>query len=90
MENNNQSKPLDLPKSQLLLQVIPYVTREEVFALKGGTAINFFYQNVPRLSIDIDLCYLPVAPRKESLQEISDAMGRIGEGFIQNFPEATV
>ena len=39
----------------LLIRVIPFVAREEVFALKGGTAINLFVRDMPRLSVDIDL-----------------------------------
>ncbi|WP_312010050.1 nucleotidyl transferase AbiEii/AbiGii toxin family protein [Bradyrhizobium australafricanum] len=44
------------------------------FALKGGTAINLFVRDLPRLSVDIDLTYLPVAPRPESLADIDAAM----------------
>jgi predicted nucleotidyltransferase component of viral defense system len=36
---------------------------DEAFALKGGTAINFFLRDMPRLSVDIDLTYLPIEPR---------------------------
>ena len=43
---------------RLLMQALPYVAKEEVFALKGGTAINLFYRDLPRLSVDIDLTYL--------------------------------
>ena len=46
---------------RLLLSVLPDMAREPVFALKGGTAINLFYRDMPRLSVDIDLTYLPVA-----------------------------
>jgi hypothetical protein len=49
------------------------------FALKGGTAINLFVRDMPRLSVAIDLTYLPVAERAESLREIDAAMRRIGE-----------
>src|SRR5579863_4538812 len=42
----------------LLLRILPSVAREEVFGLKGGTAINLFERNLPRLSVDIDLTYL--------------------------------
>ena len=45
---------------ELLLRVLPLVAKEEVFALKGGTAINLFVRNMPRLSVDIDLTFLPV------------------------------
>ena len=61
----------------LLVRVLPYVAKEEIFALKGGTAINLFYRELPRLSVDIDLTYLPVKDRTESLVEINDAMDRI-------------
>lgn len=61
----------------LLVRVLPYVAGEKVFALKGGTAINLFYRDLPRLSVDIDLTYLPVKDRDQSLAEINDAMDRI-------------
>lgn len=49
-------------KSQvvLLLNVLPEVAKEECFALHGGTAINLFVRNMPRLSVDIDLTYIPI------------------------------
>lgn len=46
----------------LLMRVLPFIAEEDCFALKGGTAINFFVRNMPRLSVDIDLTYLAVAP----------------------------
>jgi predicted nucleotidyltransferase component of viral defense system len=45
-------------QAELLLRILPLIHKEEVFALKGGTAINFFVQDLPRLSVDIDLTYL--------------------------------
>ncbi|WP_027565190.1 nucleotidyl transferase AbiEii/AbiGii toxin family protein [Bradyrhizobium sp. USDA 3456] len=57
----------------LLLRVLPFVTEEKCFALKGGTAINLFVRDLPRLSVDIDLTYIPVAPRAESLSDIDAA-----------------
>ncbi len=63
----------------LLVRMLPYVAREDAFALKGGTAINLFYRDMPRLSVDIDLTYLPVADRAESLAAIDTAMKRIAE-----------
>jgi len=35
---------------QLLVQLLPLVAEEDCFALKGGTAINLFVRNLPRLS----------------------------------------
>lgn len=61
----------------LLIRVLPLVAEEPVFALKGGTAINLFIRDLPRLSVDIDLTYLPVAARPESLADIDAAMKRI-------------
>jgi predicted nucleotidyltransferase component of viral defense system len=59
---------------QLLMQVLPFVAKQECFALKGGTAINLFVRELPRLSVDIDLVYLPMKNRDEALQEISEAL----------------
>lgn len=66
-------------KAALLIRVLPFVAEETCFALKGGTAINLFVRNMPRLSVDIDLTYLPVADRKTSLAGIDAAMRRIAE-----------
>ena len=41
----------------LIVRTFPHVAKEKIFALKGGTAINLFYRNLPRLSVDIDLTY---------------------------------
>jgi len=64
---------------ELLLSILPTVMKEGCFALKGGTAINFFWRNLPRLSVDIDLVYLPLQDRKNSLSEIDRALMRIKE-----------
>ena len=71
----------DLYRKQvaLLVKALPHVAKEACFALKGGTAINLFIRNLPRLSIDIDLTYLPVAERSHSLSEIDAALKRIGQ-----------
>ena len=61
---------------RLLLSVLPDIAREPVFALKGGTAINLFYRDMPRLSVDIDLTYLPVADRQSSLEDMDVTFNR--------------
>ena len=61
----------------LLVRILPFVAAEKVFALKGGTAINLFCRDLPRLSVDIDLTYLPIKDRAESLAEINTAMDRL-------------
>ena len=62
----------------LLVELLPLVARESCFALKGGTAINLFIRDMPRLSVDIDLTYLPIQERDKSLADIDDALRRLG------------
>jgi len=61
----------------LLVRTIPAIAAEDCFALKGGTAINLFIRDMPRLSVDIDLTFLPVMPWQESLAAIEEALQRI-------------
>lgn len=61
----------------LLVRLLPFIAQETVFALKGGTAINLFHRDMPRLSVDIDLTYLPVRDRAESLADINETLDRI-------------
>jgi len=72
----------------LLLRVLPLIAQESAFALKGGTAINLFYQDMPRLSVDIDLAYLPVEDRAVSLVAIDAALDRIARRVEQRIPGA--
>jgi predicted nucleotidyltransferase component of viral defense system len=62
---------------KLLLTVIPEVAKETCFALHGGTAINLFVRNMPRVSVDIDLTYIPIEPRETFLQNSLEALNRI-------------
>jgi len=62
---------------RLLVGVLPLVGRERCFALKGGTAINLFVRDMPRLSVDIDLAFLPDGDRQQALRAIDTALGRI-------------
>ena len=75
---------------ELLVRTLPDVAHERCFALKGGTAINLFVRNLPRLSVDIDLTYLPVADRARSLADIEAALRRIGERIEGALPVARV
>lgn len=54
----------------LLLKVLPHALKNKEMALKGGTAINLFYRDLKRYSVDIDLCYLPVKSRKDTFDSI--------------------
>lgn len=58
----------------LLLKILPIVANESCFAIKGGTAINLFLRDLPRLSVDIDLVYLPLENRETSLKNIEKAL----------------
>lgn len=71
----------------LLLRILPHVAEEEVFALKGGTAINLFIRDMPRLSVDIDLTYLPLDDRKTGLENIAAGLRRIKERLQKHRPK---
>jgi len=75
---------------RLLLDVLPLVMAEPVFALKGGTAINLFEWDMPRLSVDIDLTYLPNEGRAESLTAIGEALARIKAEIETRLPPTKV
>ncbi len=77
-------------QAALLVRTVPLVAGETCFALKGGTAINLFLRDMPRLSVDIDLTYVPVADRASSLKEIDAAMKRIAEAITRGLPGARV
>jgi len=77
-------------QAALLIRVLPYVAQEDVFALKGGTAINLFLRDMPRLSVDIDLTYLPIQDRAASLAAIEAAMMRIADRLGHAIPGAKV
>ena len=67
---------------RLMLDVAPIVFRSGAFVMKGGTAINMFVQNMPRLSVDIDLVYVNSEKgRDDSLQEIANELDQIRETF---------
>ena len=78
------------PQADLLVQALPFVHAETCFALKGGTAINFFVRDFPRLSIDIDLVYLPVEDRPATLRGIDAALLRIAATIRRALPGVQV
>lgn len=75
---------------RLLVNLLPLVEKQACFALKGGTAINLFVRNLPRLSVDIDLAYLPVEGRDESLEGIDTALGQIISDIEKRIPRVRV
>ena len=70
--------------------ILPLIHREEVFALKGGTAINFFIRELPRLSVDIDLTYLPINERETALYDISHALIRVSKEIKRRIPRTKI
>jgi predicted nucleotidyltransferase component of viral defense system len=64
-----------LDTARLLTQVAPIVMESGVFALKGGTAINLFIRDMPRLSVDLDLVFPDYRlPRDQALALINEAL----------------
>lgn len=74
----------------LLLQVLPEVAKEKSFALHGGTAINLFVRDMPRLSVDIDLTYIPVEDRVTSFKCIIEGIKSIKTNLGKILPEAVI
>lgn len=66
-------------KVELLLRIIPLLSEEEVFAIHGGTAINLFVQDLPRYSVDIDLTYIPLQNRADSLATINNSLLKVAD-----------
>lgn len=69
---------------ELLVRILPFIARHDAFALKGGTAINLFYRDMPRLSVDIDLAYLPIEDRETTLKGIDSTLEHIREDLLRN------
>jgi predicted nucleotidyltransferase component of viral defense system len=85
-----------LDTARLMARVAPLVLHDDTFALKGGTAINLFVRDMPRLSIDLDLV-LPnhILGREQALQRINEAIrnsvARLNkQGFQTRTPAAAV
>lgn len=74
----------------LLVRVLPHIATETCFALKGGTAINLFIRDLPRLSVDIDLVYLPIEDRETSLIGIRSALSRVAQKIRKAIPDSVV
>lgn len=75
---------------QLLLRIIPFVSRYDCFALKGGTAINLFVRNFPRLSVDIDLVFLPMIERQEALKTITSHLDNLAASITASIDNTRV
>ncbi len=74
-------------QTRLLLRILPIIEHYPIFAIKGGTAINFFIRDMPRLSVDIDLTYIPVDERETALLAISVALENIRKDIERLIPD---
>lgn len=71
---------------RLLLRILPLIYQEEDFAVHGGTAINLFVNDLPRYSVDIDLTYIPVDSREESLRRINETLAALSDRIRRAVP----
>lgn len=78
---------------RLLLAIAPAVFASGRFAMKGGTALNLFVQQMPRLSVDIDLVFVDHRPdRQAALQAIAQELAEVqsalaGKGYRAHLPD---
>lgn len=63
----------------LLLDVIEISLADKRVALKGGTAINLFYRDFPRYSVDLDLCYMPIEDRVPTFKHLHEILSTMKE-----------
>ncbi|MBP7609224.1 MAG: nucleotidyl transferase AbiEii/AbiGii toxin family protein [Steroidobacteraceae bacterium] len=86
--------PVYLQTAKMMTQVAPLVFVDDTFALKGGTAINLFVRDMPRLSVDLDLVFPDHSlPREQALARINEAIRQAADklvrrGFQVHIPEA--
>jgi len=80
---------------RLLLAIAPVVFASGRFAMKGGTALNLFVQEMPRLSVDIDLVFVDHRPdRQAALRAIAQELATVqsalvGKGYRAHLPANT-
>ena len=82
--------PTYVRQVKLLLRVLPLIQKHDCFALKGGTAMNLFVQDMPRLSVDIDLAYLPLVSRENARAGIAHAMEQLATEAEAKLPGTQV
>jgi hypothetical protein len=75
---------------ELLLRCLPAVAGSANFALKGGTALNLFVHDMPRLSVDIDLTYLPFNSYDEAVPQIRSELFALASKLERQIPGASV
>jgi len=70
----------------LLIRIMPIIYKIPDFAVHGGTAINLFVKNMPRYSVDVDLTYLPLKNRAESLHDINNHLVTLKQQIEKAIP----
>lgn len=71
----------------LLIDILTEISKEDNLALHGGTAINLFHLNMPRLSVDIDLTFVPFSDsRNEDLDKIRQSLKLVQNRLKNTFP----
>lgn len=70
----------------LLIRIMPSVFRIKDFAVHGGTAINLFYKNMPRYSVDIDLTYIPITDRRTNIDVINAHLTQLKQMIERTVP----
>ncbi len=74
----------------LVIRCLPAMAQVPSFALRGGTAINLFYRNLSRVSVDIDLTYLPITDRQTALDSMRLGMMEIAQKISQLVPQTRI
>ena len=72
-------------QANLVLDILPLIAKLNSFALKGGTAINYFIRNLPRISVDIDLTYLPIEDRQTTLDSNHELLNTLSEDIMDKY-----
>ena len=71
----------------LLIDILLEIAKEDNLALHGGTAINLFHLNLQRLSVDIDLTFIPFSDnRSEDLNKIRQSLEFVKNRLKTTFP----
>ncbi len=74
----------------LLIRIIPLVYPIKEFAIHGGTAINLFVRDMPRYSVDLDITYLPIKERNESLADINRILLELKKNIEKAIPDIRI
>ena len=74
----------------LLIRIMPSVYKIKEFAVHGGTAINLFHRNLLRYSVDIDVTYIPIEDRQQSLASINQKLLEVKKNIEKTIPGVVV